>query len=433
MIGVSLRLGVTIAVLGSAIVWAAPRSIPGTAYKLTCSSNARHGYSSLAGTRYGSAGFGFDLTASPQLQGSTCSGGPPFFVSVKEPEGSYRVTVTLGDDSAESTTTVKAEARRLMLLRVPTPAGEEAQRSFVVNVRTPQIGPNERVHLKPREIGSLDWDGKLTLEFTGAHPSVRSITIQPVSVPTIYLAGDSTVVDQEKEPWAAWGQMLPSFFNDKIAVANEAESGETIRSFVGERRLDKIMSTLGAGDYLFMQFAHNDQKPGRGFVPIPVYQALLHRYIALARGRGAHPVLVTSMSRRRFGRAGKIIPTLGGYPDAMREVAREEKVPLIDLNAMSKTLFDTMGPEGTLKAFVHYPANTFPNQPIALADNTHFNSYGALELAKYVVQAIRDMKLPLAKDIRKNVASFDPAHPDSPSVWTVPRDPFISAQKPYER
>jgi len=302
-----------------------------------------------------------------------------------------------------------------------------------VNVRTPQIGPDLRVRLKPRESGGLDWDGKLTLEFTGAHPSLRSIIIQPVSVPTVYLAGDSTVVDQEKEPWAAWGQMLPSFFYDKIAVANEAESGETIRSFVGEHRLDKIMSTLGSGDYLFMQFAHNDQKPGRGFVAIPKYQALLRQYIALARGRGAHPVLVTSMSRRSFGRDGKIIPTLGGYPDAMREVAREEKVPLIDLNAMSKTLFDTMGPEGTLKAFVHYPANTFPDQPLALADNTHFNSYGALELAKCVVQAIRDVELPLAKDIRKNVARFDPAHPDPPSVWTVARDPFIAAQRPYER
>jgi lysophospholipase L1-like esterase len=429
-----LRFGVIALVLGSAAAWAAPHAIAGAEYKLTCAPGARHGYASLAGTRYGgNTTFGFDLIASPKLQGSTCSSDQPFFVSVREPDGDYRVTVTLGSDSAESVTTVKAEARRLMLLRVSTPAGQKIKRSFVVNVRTPQISPNERVHLKPREIGGLDWDGKLTLEFIGDHASVSTIVIQPVHVPTIYLAGDSTVVDQEKEPWAAWGQILPSFFHDGIAVANEAESGETIHSFVTEHRFDKIMSTLRPGDYLFMQFAHNDQKPGRGFVPISEYQALLRRYIALARGRGAHPVLVTSMSRRRFGHDGKIIPTLGGYPDAMREVARQEKVPLIDLNAMSKVLFDAMGPDGTLKAFVHYPANTFPNQPIALADNTHFNSYGALELAKCVVQAIRDAKLPLAKDIRKGVAPFDTARPDPPSVWTVPRDPFISTQKPYER
>lgn len=425
----TLRLALAFLALGSAATWASEAK----SYKLSCGPHSRRGYADLAGSRYNGYGFGFDLTASPAVEGSACSSDKPFFVSVAEPDGDYRVTIALGNGVAESVTTVKAEARRLMLMQVSARPGQTVTRSFVVNVRTPQVSADEQVRLKPREIGGLDWDKKLTLEFTGTHPSVRSITVEPVKVPTIYLAGDSTVVDQEKEPWAAWGQMLPAFFSDKVAVANEAESGETIHSFVTEHRFDKIFSTIRAGDYLFMQFAHNDQKPGRGFVPIPMYQDLLRHYIALARERGAHPVLVTSMNRRKFGPDGKIVPTLGGYPDAMRQVAREEHVPLIDLNAMSKTLFEAMGPEGTLKAFVHYPANTFPDQPIALADNTHFNSYGALELAKCVVQAIRDEKLPLAKDIRKDVARFDPAHPDPSSIWTVPRDPFLSAQKPYER
>jgi hypothetical protein len=92
-----------------------------------------------------------------------------------------------------------------------------------------------------------------------------------------------------------------------------------------------------------------------------------------------------------------------------------------------------MGPEGTLKAFVHYPANTFPDQAEELKDDTHFNSYGAMELAKCVVQAIRELKLPIAKDIRHDVPRFDPAHPDPPSSWSLPVDPFLSAQKPYER
>lgn len=425
----TLRLALAFLALGSAAAWASEAK----SYKLSCGPHPHRGYADLAGSRYNGYGFGFDLTASPAVKGSACSSDKPFFVSVAEPDGDYRVTVALGNNVAESVTTVKAEARRLMLMQVSARPGKTVTRSFVVNVRTPQVSADEQVRLKPREIGGLDWDKKLTLEFTGTHPSVRSIKVEPVKVPTIYLAGDSTVVDQEKEPWAAWGQMLPAFFSDKVAVANEAESGETIHSFVTEHRFDKIFSTIRAGDYLFMQFAHNDQKPGRGFVPIPMYQDLLRHYIALARERGAHPVLVTSMNRRKFGADGKIVPTLGGYPDAMRQVAREEHVPLIDLNAMSKTLFEAMGPEGTLKAFVHYPANTFPDQPIALADNTHFNSYGALELAKCVVQAIRDEKLPLAKDIRKDVARFDPAHPDPSSIWTVPRDPFLSAQKPYER
>lgn len=419
--------------LAATMTWPTAWAATPASYKLTCNPHPKHGYATLNGVRYGASAYGFDLMASPAAEGDACASDKPFFISATEPDGDYRVTVTLGNDASPAVTTVKAEARRLMLWRISTRAGQKLTRSFVVNVRTPEVSATERVRLKPREMGALDWDGKLTLEFIGTHPSVRSIRIEPVHVPTVYLAGDSTVVDQEKEPWAAWGQMLPAFFNSRIAIANEAESGETIHSFVTEHRFDKIFSTIRSGDYLFMQFAHNDQKPGRGFVPIPEYESLLRRYIALARSRGAHPVLVTSMNRRDFSADGKIVPTLGGYPDAMREVAREEKVPLIDLNAMSKTLFEAMGTEGTLKAFVHYPAHTFPDQPAALADNTHFNSYGALELAKCVVEGIRHAKLPIAKDIRKGVARFDPAHPDPSSIWTVPRDPFLSAQTPYER
>ncbi len=404
-------------------------------YKLVCSNHARGQAKSLAGSRYeeGRQDFGFDLLASPQVADGACQSDSPFFVSVTEPEGNYRVTVVLGSKNAASVTTVKAEARRLMIEQVATRPGQRARRQFVVNVRTPEVKPGERVRLKPREIGNLDWDNKLTLEFIGQHPSVRSIAVTPVRVPTVYIAGDSTVVDQDKEPWAAWGQILPVFFNDKIAIANEAESGETIASFVGEHRFDKIFSTIRAGDYLMMQFAHNDQKPGRGFVPIPEYKGLLYRYVQMAREYGGHPILVTSMNRRFFTADGKIKATLGDYPQAMREVAREHNVPLIDLNAMSKTLFEAMGPEGTLKAFVHYPANTFPNQPKALADNTHFNSYGALELAKCIVQSMREQYLPLSRYLRHGIPRFNPAHPDPPSIWSVPPDPFWSIETPYAR
>lgn len=405
------------------------------AFHLTCADHPRSGDQALAGTRYeeNKQDFGFDVIASPQVSDRACQSDEPFFVSVAEPDGDYRITVVLGNKTTPSVTTVKSEARRLMLEHVSTRPGQKTRRSFVVNVRMPEVTPGERVHLKPREIGNLDWDSKLTLEFIGQYPSVQSIDITPVQVPTVYIAGDSTVVDQDKEPWAAWGQILPVFFTDKVAVANEAESGETIASFVSEKRFDKIFSTIRPGDYLMMQFAHNDQKPGRGFVSIPNYKEILRRYIDLARQRGAHPILVTSMNRRDFMPDGSIRPTLGDYPQAMREVAREQKVPLIDLNAMSATLFKAMGPEGTLKAFVHYPANAFPDQPNALADNTHFNSYGALELARCIVQSLRDQHLSLAKYLRHGIAHFDPAHPDSPTVWNVPPDPFWSAQKPYER
>jgi lysophospholipase L1-like esterase len=248
----------------------------------------------------------------------------------------------------------------------------------------------------------------------------------------LYLAGDSTVVDQDKEPWAAWGQMLPVFFGPGLAIANEAESGETIKSFVSENRLEKILSTIKPGDFLMIQFAHNDQKPGAGNVPAATeYKDLLRHYISEVRAHGAEPLLVTSMQRRRFDAAGHIVPTLGEYPQAMRAVGAEQHVPVIDLNELSTTLFEAMGVEGTLHAFVHYPANTFPGQIEALHDDTHFNSYGAFELARAIVQAILDQKLSLSRYLRPGFVPFDAAHPDNFQDWQLPPSPNVSIVTPY--
>jgi lysophospholipase L1-like esterase len=387
-----------------------------------------------ASTRFSATAAGFDLAAPPEKQTKAgCESDSPFFVSFPATDGNYRVTVELGGESAAKTT-VRAESRRLMVEQEETKAGQHRTETFVVNVRTPKIaGSDESVHLKPREIGALDWDEKLTLEFNGDHPSVRKITVEPISdVPTVYLAGDSTVVDQDKEPWAAWGQMLPRFFGPKVAIANHAESGETIRSFESERRWAKIFSTIKSGDYVMLQFAHNDQKPGKGYVPAETdYTALVEKYVEKARQIGAHPVLVTSMNRRTFDEAGKITDTLAPYPQTLRKIAQEQKLPLVDLNAMSKVMWEAMGPEGTLKAFVHYPANTFPGQTEELKDNTHFNSYGAYELARCVVESLRQQKVPLSLLLRTGIASFDPAHPDA--TFTLPLSPMVDPATPYGR
>ena len=377
---------------------------------------------------------GFDLAAPPSKQTKAgCESDAPFFVSFPATDGNYRITVELGGESAAKTT-VRAESRRLMIEQEETKAGQHRTETFVVNVRTPKIaGSGESVHLKPREIGALDWDEKLTLEFNGDHPSVRKITVEPIpDVPTVYLAGDSTVVDQDKEPWAAWGQMLPRFFGPKVAIANHAESGETIRSFETERRWAKIFSTIKSGDYLMLQFAHNDQKPGKGYVPAETdYTALVEKYVEKARQIGVHPILVTSMNRRTFDDAGKITDTLTPYPQTLRKIAQEQKLPLVDLNAMSKMMWEEMGPEGTLKVFVHYPANTFPGQTEELKDNTHFNSYGAYELARCVVESLRQQKVPLASLLRPGIASFDPEHPDA--TFTLPLSPMVDTATPYGR
>jgi lysophospholipase L1-like esterase len=132
----------------------------------------------------------------------------------------------------------------------------------------------------------LDWDAKLTLEFNGDHPSFRELRIEPIHETTIYLAGDSTVVDQDVEPWAAWGQMLPRFFRPGVVVANHAESGETTRSFVTEQRLAKVMSLIQPGDYLFIQFAHNDQKPNA--VSLDDYRKAARRFHRTGARPGRH-------------------------------------------------------------------------------------------------------------------------------------------------
>jgi lysophospholipase L1-like esterase len=179
------------------------------------------------------------------------------------------------------------------------------------------------------------------------------------------------------------------------------------------------------GDYLFIQFTHNDQKPGPDHVDAATdYKSYLRLYINEARLRGATPVLVTSMNRRSFGPDGKIVNTLEDYPEAMRQLAHDENVPLIDLNAMSKIFYEALGPDQSTKAFVHYPANTFPGQTAELKDDTHFNSYGAYELAKCIVEGIKTDQLGIATYLLGDTPPFDPPHPDPVALWNLPPTPF---------
>jgi len=377
-------------------------------------------------------GYGFmNATALDASRQGICADDKPFLFSVDVPEGNYDVTLSLGGAS-ESITTVKAEARRLLIDKVQVPQGKAITRSFTINVRSSRLANGEVVGLKKDEQNEFDWDGRLTLEFNNLHPCVNSLRIEPNDhAITVYLAGDSTVTDQRREPWAAWGQMLPRFFKAGVAIANHAESGESLKSFIGEKRLEKLLETIRAGDYLFIQFAHNDQKPGASHVDaFTTYQEYLKFYIDEARRKGALPVLVTSMHRRNFDDAKKIVNTLGDYAEAVRQLARQENVPMIDLNAMSKTLFETLGPEETLKAFVHFPAGTFPGQDAELKDDTHFTPYGAYELARCIVAGIEENKLGIAKYLVEDAGQFDPAHPDAVTNWNLPPSPLVAQVKP---
>lgn len=372
-------------------------------------------------------GYGYDMNTLAPVEA-----GKPFFFSVNVPDGNYRVTVTLGSKKRVGNTTVRAESRRLFIENFVTKKGALQQISFIVNKRNTLIGENDRVRIKDREKAKLNWDDKLTIEINGDAPACSGIRIEPANdVTTLWLCGNSTVVDQDYEPWASWGQMIPRWFDDRIAIANYAESGETAASFIAANRLKKIMTLAKKGDYLFVEFGHNDQKqktPGSG--AYYNFATNLKQFIDEAKAKGVIPIFVTPTQRRTFDNNGKITESHGDYPDAMRWVAKREGVRVIELHDMTRTFFETLGIENSKKALVHYAANTFPGQTTALADNTHFNPYGAYEVAKMVVQGIKELQLPFVNHIKDEFNGFDATHPDDFNTFHWNESPFFEALKP---
>lgn len=386
-------------------------------------------------------GYGFDFFTKAnsvahrgknKITSDYCTSDAPFYFSVTVPDGVYQVKVILGNDDVLTSNTIKAEARRIMALNVKTKPGENVEVTFNVSMRTPILPKGQVVRLKTREKdGHPSWDNKLTLEFNGKNPSVCSIQITRIGdAKTVFICGDSTVTDQKNEPWSGWGMFLPLFFNKSICIANYAESGETLKAFRGEKRLDKIMSEIKSGDYMLIQFAHNDMKKGAKTPANTEYKELLLEFANAARSRGAIPVFVTSMHRRSFDQDGFIINTLKEYPKAMKEVGKENSIPVIDLNAMSKVFYEKLGVEGSKKAFVHYPAGTFPNQEKDLADNTHFNAYGAMQLAKCVIEGMKTEQLALVNYLKSTVEPYDAAVPDDLESFYVPTSPVFNTEKP---
>jgi lysophospholipase L1-like esterase len=339
------------------------------------------------------------------LCGDFCTSNEPFAFAAKLPEGNYRVTVTLGDAELDSTTTIHAEVRRLLADRLHLSKGEAGRFSAIVNVRTPRIDGGREVALKTRERTDewANWDDKLTLMFSGEHAAVAGLEIERDDrCPTLFLIGDSTVCDQPAPPWNSWGQMLPRFFGPTIAVANHAESGESIRGSLGERRFAKLYSVLRPGDWIALQFGHNDMKATNDDAR-DIYVQDLEAFVAKTRELGATPLLVTSMERMD----GIEKDTLKGYPDAMRGVAERLDVALVDLNAMSRELYRGMGDD--IEA--------------AFQDKTHHQAYGSYQLARCVVEGIRKAAPELAKHLAADAGTFDPTHPEPAAKWGIPSQP----------
>jgi len=342
-----------------------------------------------------------------------------FQYSTQLEPGAYEVEIEFGGPSS-SNTTVYAESRRLLIRELELEANNYQRHRFLVDVRTPRINSTTVITVKDRDKDILNWDPYLNLEFVGT-PQIKSIHVRPINhSTTVFLAGNSTVADQDTEPWASWGQFLPYFFNSEVLVANYAESGSSLHDFKNSHRLEAILNRMKEGDYLFIEFGHNDQKrKGENIGPWSSYSQYLREYVQLTRQKGGIPILVTPIQRRFFNEDGTIKNTHGDYPSAVRKVAQDLDVPLIDLTELTAQMYEAWGVEDSKKAFMHYPEGSFQGQEQAITDNTHFNSFGAFEIASCVVEEIKTLNLDIKKSLI-NQATYSVDAPRSFRHWTLP-------------
>ncbi len=218
----------------------------------------------------------------------------------------------------------------------------------------------------------------------------------------IFLIGDSTMADKPiiSNPEVGWGQMFPIFFKPGVVIENEAMNGRSTKSFIDQGLWQAVVGKLQPGDYVFIQFGHNDAKESdslRFAAPHTTYKQNLIRFVREAKAKGAIPVLLTPVNRRKYDAKGAFVDQHGDYPAVVREVAREEKTALIDLHAKSLKVFTQAGEEGSKRYFLAgVPKGVYKALPDGNGDNTHFTKFGAIEMAKLVVEGVKETSLPLS-------------------------------------
>lgn len=347
-------------------------------------------------------------------------GGNEAAFSVRLAPGDYRVTATVGDTGRASRTTLWAEDRRLVAGPVDLKAGETRDVIFVVNVRNTAVAQAEqdsiagpKVGIRGDEIGSRNWDDQLTVSASGATAAMTRLKIEPIIARRILLAGDSTVCDQAGGDYASWGQMLPRFVTGDV-IANHARGGETMKSFLTTLRWDKLLSEVRPGDIVLIQFGHNDEKkqwPRTYAAADGAYPAYLAAFVADIRQHGAQPVLITPVARRFFDATGHIENSHGAYPDAVRNVAKDLGVSLIDLTKETTAFYELMGPERSVLAFGGKGS-----------DKTHHNAYGAWVIASFVARDLAALNLGVTAQVPADMPapeSFEIAAAD----WPIMRTP----------
>lgn len=217
---------------------------------------------------------------------------------------------------------------------------------------------------------------------------------------TIVIVGDSTACnyDASRAPRMGWGQTLDRFFNDQVTIRNHASSGRSSKSFISEGKMDRALADLKAGDYLLIQFGHNDSKrddQARYTEPFTTYKETLTKYVVGAQEKGANPILITPIERRSF--SGSTAKTSHGqYPAAMRELAAQLEIPLVDLTTISIALYNEAGPEGTKDLFLFLNPGEHKNYPEGITDNTHLQEAGAVKICELFASDLQKQALPLA-------------------------------------
>lgn len=224
---------------------------------------------------------------------------------------------------------------------------------------------------------------------------------------TVWMIGDSTMCNYEpsRSPLTGWGMPFAVFFDSTVAIKNMARGGRSTRTFISENRWQPVADSLQVGDYVLIQFGHNDEakeeKYKDRYTSPEDYRINLNKFITETKAKNANPVLITPVSRRYFDKDGKIKETHLIYSDIVRDVAKLQNVPVIDLDEMSRALFQQYGAEDSKLFFNQIAPNVNPHYPEGIKDDTHFNEMGARRLAELVLNEIKKQQLELADRIVK--------------------------------
>ena len=233
---------------------------------------------------------------------------------------------------------------------------------------------------------------------------LAAFALPPKKKITVWLIGDSTMAkkDPRTYPENGWGMPFVYFFDSTVTVDNCAQNGRSTRTFMEEGRWTPVVESLQEGDYVFVQFGHNDEvKTKKSYTAEEQFKANLVKYITDTRSKKANPVLLTPVARRNFDSTGHIAGTHDVYAQIMRNVAKEQNVPLIDLDKEAQALYQQWGVDKSKLLFNHLAPDEHPNYPKGKEDNTHFNELGARVIAQIVLKNIKSLQLELADRIRK--------------------------------